>query len=92
MGTYKLSRAAEADLNRIWLYGFERYGQQQADRYYHALFDRFEEIANNPYLYQAVDHIREGYRRSACGVDAIYYRVNGEVVEIINILGKQDLI
>jgi toxin ParE1/3/4 len=42
-------------------------------------------------LYQAVDDIREGYRRSVCGVDSIYYRVDGDIVEIMAILGQQDV-
>ena len=42
---------------------------------------------NNP----TVDEIREGYRRSVCGVDSIYYRVEGGIVEIMAILGQQDV-
>jgi len=54
-------------------------------------FERFELLAEQPYLYQAVDDIREGYRRSVCGVDSIYYRVDGDTVEIMSIIGQQDL-
>jgi toxin ParE1/3/4 len=42
-------------------------------------------------LYQTVDDIREGYRRSVCGVDSIYYRIVGDTVEIMCILGQQDV-
>ena len=90
MGSYKLSNEAEADLERIWLRGLREYGLEQADKYYNTLFDRFEELAENPFLYQAVDDIREGYRRSPCGVDAIYYRFENDIVEIMNIIGQQD--
>ena len=41
-----------------------------------------------------IDHatlIREGYRRSVCGADSIYYRINGDTVEIMNILGQQNI-
>lgn len=55
-----------------------------------AFFDRFEKIAEQPYLYQAVDHIRAGYRHSVCGIDTIYYRIEGDTVEIMNILGQQN--
>jgi toxin ParE1/3/4 len=89
MRIYKLSRAVEADLNRIWLHGLKLYGLEQADKYFSALFDRFEELAKNPYLYQTVDDIRIGYRRSSCGVDHIYYRINGETVEIMSIIGRR---
>jgi len=90
MGNYKLSEDAKADLIRIHQRGVREYGETQADKYYAAFFDRFEQLAEQPYLYQAVDYIREGYRRSVCGVDSIYYRVAGDTVEIMNILGRQD--
>jgi toxin ParE1/3/4 len=48
-------------------------------------------LAEQPFLYQAVDDIRGGYRRSVCGVDSIYYRVKGDTVEIMAILGQQDI-
>lgn len=61
MADYKLARAAEDDLQRIYEYGAERWGESAAERYYNALFDRFEEIAERPYSYPAVDHIRAGH-------------------------------
>lgn len=54
-------------------------------------FDRFEQLARQPYLYQSVDHIREGYRRSVCGADSIYYCVvDDDIIEIMRVLGQQD--
>ena len=91
MGTYRLTENAEEDLRRIYRRGLREYGEAQADEYYNALFDRFEQIAEQPFLYPAVDDIREGYRRSVCGVDSIYYRIEGETVEIMAIIGRQDL-
>jgi len=91
MGTYRLTENAKEDLRRIYRRGLREYGEAQADQYYNALFDRFEQIAEQPFLYPAVDDIREGYRRSVCGADSIYYRVEGETVEIMAIIGRQDL-
>ena len=65
--------------------------RRRPTNYYDAFFDRFDQLAKRPYLYQAVDDIREGYRRSVCGVDSIYYRVDGDTVEIMAILGQQDV-
>lgn len=48
-------------------------------------------IAKQPYLYQEVDFIRKGYRRSTCGVDSIIYRTKEEEVEIMAIVGQQDI-
>jgi toxin ParE1/3/4 len=91
MGTYRLTENAKEDLRRIYRRGLREYGEAQADEYYNALFDRFEQIAEQPFLYPAVDDIREGYRRSVCGVDSIYYRIAGETVEIMAIIGRQDV-
>ena len=91
MGTYRLTEYAKEDLRRIYRQGLREYGEAQADRYYNALFDRFEEIAEQPFLYPAVDEIREGYRRSVCGVDSIYYRIESGIVEIMAIIGRQNL-
>ena len=48
-------------------------------------------IATNPAAYQSVEHIRKGYRRCAYCADSIYYRFNGVEVEIMAILGGQDV-
>jgi len=91
MASYKLSENAEYDLIRIHQYGVLRFGVAQADRYYSALFEHFEQIAQQPYLYQAVDYIAEGYRRSICGTDSIFYRIVDGTIEIMNIFGRQDI-
>ncbi len=91
MGSYKLSEDAQADLIRIHQRGVRRYGEAQADKYYYEFIERFEQLAEQPYLYQAVDDIREGYRRSVCGVDSIYFRVDGDIIEVMSILGQQDV-
>ncbi len=61
MGNYKLSEDAKADLIRIHQRGIREHGLAQADTYYSAFFDRFEQLAEQPYLYQAVADVREGY-------------------------------
>ena len=91
MTGYKLNEEAKADLLRIYQHGYEQYGEVQADDYYYAFFTRFDLIAEQPYLYPAVDHIKSGYRRSVCGTDSIYYRVVDGWPEIMRILGRQDV-
>lgn len=91
MASYKLTENAELDLIRIHQRGVLKFGEQRADKYYWAFFDRFEQIAKQPMAYPAVDDIRPGYRRSVCGVDSIYYRIDGDQVVIAAILGQQDV-
>ena len=87
----KLSVEAENDLIRIHRYGVHRYGENQADQYFYRFFNCFERISTNPYLYATVGDIRKGYRRCVCGVDNVYYRIAGDGIEIMAIVGRQDI-
>ncbi|MCP9198507.1 type II toxin-antitoxin system RelE/ParE family toxin [Gramella sp. GC03-9] len=91
MSNYKLSIAAKQDLIRIHQYGMKRFGEVQADKYFETFFEYFKIIADQPYSFEAVDHIKPGYRRCVCGVDSIYYRIIQSKVEIMTIIGRQDL-
>lgn len=91
MFNYKISSNAKDDLRRIYAYGRVNVGDAQADRYFYGFFETFERIAKNPARYQTVDHIREGYFRCPCYSDSIYYRINDQAVEIMAILGGQDV-
>ena len=91
MAKYRLSNAAKDDLIRIHHYGLEQFGQIQADKYFDAFFDCFDLISQRPLSFESVDYIKSGYRRCVCGVDSIYCRIEGEIVEIMAIVGRQDL-
>lgn len=91
MSKYRLSNTAKEDLIRIHHYGVKRFGIKQADNYFESFFDHFELIAKNPQLFESVDFIKPGYRRCVCGVDSIFFKINGDFVEIMAILGRQDL-
>lgn len=91
MGNCRLTEDAKADLKRIYRRGFREYGEARADKYYNTFFDRFEQLVEQPLLYPGVDDIRKGYRRSVCGVDSIYYRINGDIIEIMAVMGQQDI-
>lgn len=87
---YKLAPAAERDLEQIWFFGLERFGLEQADHYYFALMCHFNALAENPLSYPAVDHIREGYRRSVFGAHSVFYKILKDQIEIMRIIGQQD--
>lgn len=91
MAKYKLSNAAKEDLIRIHHFGVKKFGMAQADKYFETFFEYFELIARQPLSFESVDFIRTGYRRCVCGSDSIYYKVNTDEVEIMAIIGKQDL-
>ena len=91
MPDYRLSNEAKNDLIRIHQYGIKKFGLAQADKYFEAFFQYFEIIAERPYSFESVDYLKKGYRRCICGVDSIFYKMNGEVVEIMAVIGRQDL-
>ena len=91
MSKYRLSNDAKDDLIRIHRYGVKKFGIQQADKYFEMFFEYFNIIAKRPYSFESVEYIKEGYRRCVCGSDSIYYKINNETVDIMAIVGKQDL-
>lgn len=44
MASYKITADAKANLKRIYQWGGREYGEAQADKYFDALFDRFNQI------------------------------------------------
>ena len=91
MANYRLSNEAKEDLIRIHQYGVEKFGMAQADKYYNSFFEYFDIIAQRPFSFESIDYIRNGYRRCACGADSIYFRLKNGTVEIMVIVGRQDL-
>ncbi|MDH5366968.1 MAG: type II toxin-antitoxin system RelE/ParE family toxin [Cyclobacteriaceae bacterium] len=85
------SNTAKEDLIRIHHYGVARFGIEQADKYFDSFFKYFDIIAQRPYAFESVEFIRADYRRCVCGSDSIYYRINDEIVEIMTIIGRQDI-
>lgn len=90
MARYRLSNIAKEDLISIARWGDERHGIERSHQYRDDLKAHFMFLAENPLLYPAVDHIRFGYRRSVCGVHSVYYRIDGDIVEIMSVLRAQD--
>ena len=91
MAKYKISNVAKEDLIRIHHYGVKQFGMKQADNYFESFFVHFELITKNPKSFESDDFIKPGYQRCVCGVDSIFYKMNEDVVEIMTIIGRQDL-
>ena len=91
MAKYRLSNEAKEDLIRIHHYGVEKFGISQADKYFDTFFDYFEIFAQRPFSFESGKKKKKGYRHCVCGSDSIYYRLNNDVVEIMAIIGRQDV-
>jgi toxin ParE1/3/4 len=90
MYKYQLTAAAQEDLENIYRFGYQKFGELQADRYFFGLIDCLENIAAHPLLFPTVDYIRPMYRRCAYRSESIYYRLDHDVVVIMAIIGRQD--
>jgi toxin ParE1/3/4 len=86
MAEYRLSPAAERDLERIWKYTLGEWGLEQADRYADLLTAAFQALAESPKSAPACDHIRQGYRRRNVERHMIYFRVTDYGIAIIRVL------
>jgi len=91
MAKYRISNTAKDDLIRIHQYGVKKFGITQTDLYYDSFFEYFEIIAQRPFSFESVDFIKKGYRRCVYGSDSIFYKINEDVIEIMTIIGRQDL-
>ncbi|WP_040252065.1 type II toxin-antitoxin system RelE/ParE family toxin [Psychroserpens mesophilus] len=91
MAEFRISNTAREDLIRIHHYGVKKFGITQADKYFDSFFEYFDIIAQRPFSFESVDFIKKGYRRCVCGSDSIFFKVNEDVVDIMAIVGRQDL-
>ena len=83
---FRLAPAARSDLEGIWLYGLDKWGIEQADRYIDQLEEKLAWLAENPKLVPACDHIRTGYRSGEVGSHIIYFQITDYGIAVIRIL------
>lgn len=88
---FKLSRAAEIDLEEIWMYTFENWSNEQADRYINLIFEEIDYICRNPNSGAELSFLKEGYYKSRIKSHFIFYKINRKEgdIEIIRILHQR---
>jgi len=88
---YKISKKAGMDMENIWLYTFEKWSLEQADRYYNLIINEIENITKFPESGENYDDIRKGYKRTRIKSHFIFYKINAkdECIEIIRILHQR---
>ena len=86
MAEYRLTPAAERDLEAIWIYTLRKWGLEQADRYIDILTATFTELAQSPKTAPACDQICPGYRRRSVERHIIYFRITTYGIAIVRVL------
>jgi toxin ParE1/3/4 len=87
---YRISVKAAEDLENIWLYTFENWSLEQADRYVNLLFDEIEYLSGKPNSGKDYSYIRDSYLCSNVKSHLIFYRQSTHSdIEIIRILHQR---
>jgi toxin ParE1/3/4 len=83
------SPLAEADIEGIWSYTAQRWGDAQAEIYLRKLHSALESLSSKPKSGLACDEIRAGYRKLAVGSHVVFYRLENHDVKIVRILHQR---
>lgn len=79
------------DLQDIWLYTFENWSLEQADRYIGMLLTEMKQYATNPKKGIDRTEVRDGYRCFQVKSHVIFYRIINDMtdIEVIRVLHKR---
>jgi toxin ParE1/3/4 len=83
---YVLSPRAQVDLDEIWDYTAEKWGNDQAERYIRLLQHGIETVASDPRRGSSCDEIRSGYRKYLVGSHVVFYRLTSDGIDVVRIL------
>lgn len=87
---YRISADAIEDLEKIWLYGYDAWSREQADRYYRLIVDEIEYVAKHFDAARNAGHIRKGYRSAKVKSHVIFFKMGtDQVVEIVRVLHER---
>ena len=90
MAKFKLTNKAVDDLTRIWDFTFDKWSENQADKYYHILLEYCNEVAYNPELGKNYSGVAENLLGVKAGRHIIFFRkLEENEVEITRILHEQ---
>ncbi|QOQ73127.1 type II toxin-antitoxin system RelE/ParE family toxin [Pseudomonas poae] len=86
MAEYRLTPAAERDLEGIWFYSAQTWGVEQADRYIDIMTKAFEQLTQQPKAAPACDDIRPGYRHQIIERHTIYFQISTYGIKVVRVL------
>jgi len=86
MAEFILTPLAEADLDEIWDYSAEKWGDVQANRYLTALRTTIRRVASRPSLGRSCDDVRPGYFKIGAGSHMVFYSKAEGAIIVIRVL------
>jgi toxin ParE1/3/4 len=89
---YGLSERATSDLYKVFLYGYEHFGEAQAEAYAERLHHIFQLLAENPRMGRAASVIGKDVRRHEHGAHIVLYRPSREGVSILRVVHNRSVV
>jgi len=91
LAEFRLTPAAQADLEEIWLYTAHTWSPEQAERYTDALEETFKRLLAMPEMARERREFTPPVRIHPSGEHLVIYRIEADYLEIVRILGgRQD--
>jgi len=82
----ELSPAALADLDAIWEYSLQNWGESRSETYIRGINAALELVTVNPHMARDAASIRPGLRKYYVGSHVIFFRVNDKHIIVSRIL------
>ncbi|MDW9232878.1 toxin ParE1 (plasmid) [Burkholderia cepacia] len=86
--TVRLTPLAEADLEDIWIYTFDRWSLEQAERYVGDLVMAFERLARREWVGRP-SRAGDVYWRYLVGSHVVFYRETADTLDVIRVLHQR---
>lgn len=83
------SPLAKSDLKKIWRYSFDKWGEDQAGKYLLQLDAGMQGLTSNPKVGKSREKVRKGYRSIQINRHVIYYRLHGQIIDIVRVLHER---
>lgn len=87
LAEYRLTQAAQTDLEDIWLYTLEHWSVEQADRYIDSLEDTFSRLLFMPEMARDRPEFDPPVRIHPSTKHLIVYRIEDDYLNILRVLG-----
>lgn len=84
--TYRLTAEAESDLLEIYLYGFQNFGESQAEAYFAELESCFEILSKEPLISRERTEFTPPVRIHHHGRHLVVYGIQADLLLIIRVL------
>ena len=89
MREIRKSAKAERDLINIWRYGYEEWGEAEADLYVARIEDALERLRLQPGIGIDSSDMIAGLRRWKVGGYHIYYEADADPLYVVRVLGSR---